>query len=67
MNSLKDKVAIVTGGTAGIGYAVSIKLKEEGAVVYACARHEKEFAGQGIWYHDLDVTIQRCNGETRED
>ena len=54
MNSLKGKVAVVTGGTTGIGYAVSLKLREAGADVYACARHEKNFTN-GIRYHELDV------------
>ena len=38
MSLLKDKVALVTGGTSGIGYATVMKLREEGAVVYACSR-----------------------------
>lgn len=56
MNSLKDKVAIVTGGTSGIGLATVQKLQQEGAIVYACARHEKEFKEENIIYHQLDVT-----------
>lgn len=43
MSLLKDKVALVTGGTSGIGYATVMKLREEGAVVYACSRHECKF------------------------
>lgn len=61
MNSLKNKIAVVTGGTSGIGFAVVQKMHEEGAVVYACARHEKEFDIEGIQYHYVDVTdIQTC-------
>lgn len=35
---LKDKVAIVTGGTAGIGLATALKFAQEGARVAICAR-----------------------------
>ena len=52
---LDGKIAIVTGGTSGIGYATAIKLKEEGAVVYACARQQKAL-DDGVRYHYLDVT-----------
>lgn len=54
--NLKDKIAIVTGGTSGIGYATALKLQEAGAIVYACARHERKFSEEHIFYHYLDVT-----------
>ena len=31
--SLKDKVAVVTGGAQGIGFAIASKLADDGALV----------------------------------
>lgn len=50
------KVAIVTGGTSGIGLATAELLAKNGVLVYACARHEKEFSSDNIIFHQLDVT-----------
>ena len=62
MSLLKDKVAIITGGTSGIGYAAAKIMADQGAIVYACARHKKEFKEENIRYHYLDVTdAESCN------
>ncbi len=56
MKRLENKVVIVTGGTSGIGYAAVRKMAEEGAKVVACARNRKDIEGEGIAFHELDVT-----------
>ena len=53
---MKDKVAIITGGTSGIGLATAYKMADEGACVYAGARNEITFNNSNIKYHFLDVT-----------
>lgn len=53
---MEKKVAIITGGTSGIGYATAKKLASMGAVVYACARNERAFEEKNIVFHSLDVT-----------
>jgi NAD(P)-dependent dehydrogenase (short-subunit alcohol dehydrogenase family) len=40
-NTLKDKVAVVTGGSRGIGYCITGRLLQEGARVYVCGRDEQ--------------------------
>ncbi len=56
MNGLKGKVAVVTGGTTGIGLAAARKLSAEGCRVWICARHEREIADRDLVFHALDVT-----------
>lgn len=53
---MKDKIAIISGGTSGIGLATAKKMVAEGAIVYAAARKEKLFEEKEIRYHYVDVT-----------
>jgi enoyl-[acyl-carrier protein] reductase III len=44
MKTLENKVALITGGTSGIGRAISIKLAEQGARVLATYARQKQKA-----------------------
>ncbi|GAB3103688.1 SDR family oxidoreductase [Aestuariicella hydrocarbonica] len=41
MNRFADKVAVVTGGSGGIGFAIASRLAQEGARVIICARRQE--------------------------
>lgn len=63
--SLKDSVAVVTGGSRGIGEAISVAMAEAGADIVPAARSEDslketasrvEAAGSNAFTYSLDVT-----------
>lgn len=55
---MNKKVAIITGGTSGIGLATAIKMADNDIKVYACGRKYTEISHANIIYHYLDVTNQ---------
>lgn len=75
---LTDQVAIVTGGSRGIGRAITLKLAAEGAQVVACARNadklaevaaectRRELSG-GVEPNVLDVTDRSAIDKLIED
>lgn len=57
---LDDKVAVVTGGSKGIGYSIAERFAKEGAKVIICSRNESELSSAasqlGCDYYTLDVS-----------
>ena len=79
MNRLKDKVAIVTGSTSGIGIGIARLFAAEGAKVVVCGRSEEK--GQAVVdrikaeggeasFHFMDITstesIEKLFADTAE-
>ena len=56
MSMFTDKVALVTGGTSGIGRATAIAFAREGAKVVLSGRREKEG-------NEVVATIRKNGGE----
>ena len=57
---LNGKVAIVTGGSKGIGYSIAERFLKEGAKVIICSRNKAELSKAasklGCDFHQLDVS-----------
>lgn len=55
MDHLKNKIAIITGGNSGIGYATAKQLKEQGATVIITGRRKEaiEKAGRELGVHTI--------------
>src|SRR5438270_4753471 len=57
--SFTGRVAVVTGGTRGIGKAIALALAAEGASVVVCSRSAEEQA----WPADLVTVGPRATGQ----
>ena len=61
---LQDKVAVVTGGTSGIGLATARLLLAEGAAVAICGRDEARLAAAKVDVARecrFEPSCSRCN------
>ena len=58
MPKLQGKVAVVTGGNSGIGFAIAQRFVEEGAVVYITGRRERELESAAALIGSNAVVVQ---------
>ena len=58
MGRLQGKVAVITGGTTGIGFAAAKLFVEEGAYVFITGRRQKELADAVVAIGDNVTGVQ---------
>lgn len=59
MRGLKDKVAVVSGGLGDLGWAIALRLRDEGCIVVLVdIKEDVEFkaAAERLWYKKLDIS-----------
>ena len=67
---LEDKIAVITGGSVGIGLAVAQGLAEEGVHLALCARNEERLKKEAEEIRDafgVEVLAKRCDVSKAED
>src|ERR1035438_5372966 len=57
MGKLEGKVAVITGGSSGIGFATAKRFVEEGAHVVITGRQEKELKGTAAFIKKNLTTV----------
>jgi NAD(P)-dependent dehydrogenase (short-subunit alcohol dehydrogenase family) len=55
--TLESKVALVTGGSTGIGRAVALELSQAGAQVIVTGRHERELRETATQHHGITWVV----------
>src|SRR5579872_4195486 len=63
--SIEGRVAVVIGGTSGIGRALAVGLARHGAHVVATGRREKEVDGTASEIESLGRQTVRCTADAR--
>jgi len=66
MKRLKDKVAVITGGSKGIGKAIGIALGRQGCRIVIAARHEAELREAAAEISALDIEVLAIKTDVRK-
>ena len=61
MGKLQGKVAVVTGGTTGIGFATAKRFVDEGAYVFITGRRQREL-DEAVLVHVVNLVVLRRKG-----